>query len=76
MPAPESLEEVPRVSPQCKAMVDVRQLRKRYGQHIVLDGVDLAVAQGEVAAIIGPSGAGKSTLLRCVNLLEVPTKVP
>src|SRR6185437_11564523 len=37
---------------------------------LVLDGIDLAVAQGEVLVVIGPSGSGKSTLLRCVNLLE------
>jgi polar amino acid transport system ATP-binding protein len=38
-----------------------------------LRGVDLAVARGEVVAVIGPSGSGKSTLLRCINLLERPT---
>ena len=49
-------------------------LVKRYGDHTVLKGVDLDVAQGEVVCVIGPSGSGKSTLLRCLNLLERPTE--
>ena len=49
-------------------------LVKRYGDHTVLTGVDLDVAQGEVVCVIGPSGSGKSTLLRCLNLLERPTE--
>ncbi|MBS6935411.1 MAG: amino acid ABC transporter ATP-binding protein [Clostridium sp.] len=53
-------------------MLEVRGLKKTFGEHTVLDGVDLQVFQGEVVAIIGPSGTGKSTLLRCINLLEMP----
>ncbi|THV42117.1 ATP-binding cassette domain-containing protein [Glycomyces buryatensis] len=45
---------------------------KRYGDVIALDGVDLAVAPGEIFGILGRSGAGKSTLLRTVNLLTRP----
>src|SRR6186997_1910442 len=43
---------------------------KSFGDNLVLDGIDLEVATGEVLVVIGPSGSGKSTLLRCVNLLE------
>ena len=51
-------------------LVQMRGITKRFGQTVVLDGVDLDVARGEVVVLIGPSGAGKSTLLRCVNGLE------
>ena len=43
---------------------------KSFGTHLVLDRIDLAVADSEVVCLIGASGSGKSTLLRCVNLLE------
>jgi polar amino acid transport system ATP-binding protein len=49
----------------------IRGLRKSFGAHEVLRGVDLEVGKGEVVTIIGPSGSGKTTLLRCVNLLEL-----
>jgi polar amino acid transport system ATP-binding protein len=45
-------------------------VRKRFGENVVLDGLDLALAEHEVVVLIGASGSGKSTLLRCVNLLE------
>jgi len=51
-------------------LVRIRGLRKSFGAHLVLDGVDLDVRQGEVTVLLGPSGSGKSTLLRCVNHLE------
>ena len=51
-------------------MVRMEGVRKSFGDNLVLDGIDLEVAHGEVLCIIGPSGSGKSTLLRCVNLLE------
>ena len=51
-------------------MISVRRVGKSYGDHRVLDAVNLEVARGEVVCIIGPSGSGKSTLLRCINGLE------
>src|SRR3954453_13946183 len=54
-------------------MIDITGLTKCYGTTTVLDGIDLRVEDGRIAAVVGPSGAGKSTLARCVNLLERPT---
>lgn len=51
-------------------LVELRGIHKAFGDNVVLDGVDLAVARGEVIVIAGPSGSGKSTMLRCVNGLE------
>lgn len=53
--------------------IQVEALRKSFGEHEVLKGVDLTVQAGQVVCVIGPSGSGKSTLLRCVNRLEEPT---
>ena len=50
--------------------LDVEGLRKSFGKHEVLRGIDLAVGEHEVICLIGASGSGKSTLLRCMNLLE------
>ena len=44
--------------------MELRQLRAGYGEHIILDGVDLALRPGEVLALLGPNGSGKSTLIR------------
>ncbi len=51
-------------------LVELIDVRKSFGDNVVLDGVSLNVARGEVIVIAGPSGSGKSTMLRCVNGLE------
>ena len=53
-------------------VIEVRGIKKAFGDHEVLRGVDFAANKGEVTCIIGSSGSGKSTLLRCINLLETP----
>lgn len=52
-------------------IVEVNNLKKAYGSHVVLENVSFVAKKGEVICIIGPSGSGKSTLLRCLNRLEV-----
>jgi ABC-type polar amino acid transport system ATPase subunit len=51
-------------------LVELRGVRKAFGDNVVLDGIDLTVDRGEAIVIAGPSGSGKSTMLRCVNGLE------
>ena len=51
-------------------MLEVKNLRKSFGDVEVLRGVDFSLERGEVLAIIGASGGGKTTLLRCLNFLE------
>ncbi|MCY1159388.1 MAG: amino acid transporter ATP-binding protein [Citricoccus sp.] len=51
-------------------VLEIVGLRKRFGDHLALDGIDLTVNEGEVVAILGPSGSGKSTLVRCIDQLE------
>ena len=54
-------------------MIDIKGLKKSFGDLHVLNGIDLHIDEREVVVIIGPSGSGKSTLLRCINFLEEPT---
>jgi polar amino acid transport system ATP-binding protein len=55
-----------------KPIVHIRGLRKSFGDHVVLHGIDFDVQPSQVVVIIGPSGSGKSTFLRCCNGLEQP----
>ena len=54
-------------------MIEIKNLKKSFGDLHVLKGINLSIDEREVVVIIGPSGSGKSTLLRCINFLEVPT---
>jgi ABC-type polar amino acid transport system ATPase subunit len=54
-------------------ILDIRGLRKKFGDAEVLRGIDLSVQAQELVFVIGPSGSGKSTLLRCCNRLEEPS---
>ena len=54
--------------------VEIRGLKKSFGELKVLRGIDLDVAEGEAVVLLGSSGSGKSTLLRCINFMEEPTE--
>ena len=56
-----------------QAIIEIKHLKKSYGQNEVLKDISLSVNKGEVISIIGSSGSGKSTFLRSINLLEEPT---
>ena len=53
-------------------MLEVKNIKKNFGDTEVLKGLDFSLEKGEVLAIIGSSGSGKTTLLRCLNFLESP----
>ena len=57
-----------------KAIIQLEDIHKAYGDEEVLKGISMEVMEGEVVVLVGPSGTGKSTLLRCVNQLTVPDK--
>ena len=53
-----------------KKIVEVKKLKKQYGDNIILKNINLHINKGEVVSLIGPSGSGKSTILRCIVDLE------
>ena len=55
-------------------MIKVKNLKKVFGENLVLDGINESIKKGEKLVVVGPSGSGKSTFLRCLNLLETPTE--
>ncbi len=55
-----------------EVLIEIKNLKKSYGDHVVLDGINTTIHKGEVIAIVGPSGCGKSTFLRSLNKLERP----
>jgi polar amino acid transport system ATP-binding protein len=61
---------IPTPNATAAPIIRLENVEKQFGDNVVLDGIDLDVATGEVLVVIGPSGSGKSTLLRCVNMLE------
>ncbi|MDR2832554.1 MAG: amino acid ABC transporter ATP-binding protein [Streptococcaceae bacterium] len=56
-----------------KIVLETKNLKKEFGDNVVLKDINTQIKQGEVVVVIGPSGSGKSTYLRTLNLLEVPT---
>ncbi|MDD3240114.1 MAG: amino acid ABC transporter ATP-binding protein [Lachnospira sp.] len=54
-------------------IIEIKDLKKSFGDHVVLENINTTIRKGEVITIIGPSGCGKSTFLRSINLLEEPT---
>ncbi len=54
-------------------IIEIKGLKKQFGENEVLKDIHFSVNSGDVTCIIGASGSGKSTMLRCINLLETPT---
>ncbi|MCL0076336.1 ATP-binding cassette domain-containing protein, partial [Dehalococcoidia bacterium] len=57
-----------------KTVVVVRDLIKRYGDLVAVDGVSFEVYENEIFGIVGPNGAGKTTMVECLEGLRIPTE--
>jgi ABC-2 type transport system ATP-binding protein len=55
-----------------KTAIQAREIRKSYGEHKVLDGIDLTIAEGSVFSLLGPNGAGKTTIVKIMSTLTAP----
>jgi ABC-2 type transport system ATP-binding protein len=55
-----------------RTVIEVRGLRKSYGEHVVLDDIDLTIAEGSVFSLLGPNGAGKTTMVKILSTLTAP----
>lgn len=55
-------------------LIQIKNLTKKFGKSVAIQGISLSIKQGEIFGIIGMSGAGKSTLMRCLSLLESPSE--
>lgn len=71
-PAPPHQMMMERSAPQRQPIIQLRQISKAFGSHMILDEVDLEIYPGEALVIIGPSGTGKSTILRIIAGLLAP----
>ena len=54
-------------------MIEVINLKKQFGDNVVLNGINVTINKGDIVCVIGPSGSGKSTFLRCLNCMEDPS---
>jgi Cu-processing system ATP-binding protein len=55
-------------------MIEFKNLHKRFGKLVVLDGLDLEISKGGIFAILGPNGSGKTTLIKCLLVMVIPNK--
>ena len=55
-------------------MIEFKNLHKRFGKLVVLDGLDLSIKKGGIFAVIGPNGSGKTTLIKCLLGMVIPQK--
>src|SRR6056297_3444073 len=69
----EAVGDAPDAADETEAVLRTESLTKQFGDFTAVDGVDLAVAEGEFRSVIGPNGAGKTTLFNCITGALAPT---